>query len=345
VSTPTVNFTYAGNEGTRTIQTVTTGSTANNAINFNFTAGNDIANIASAGINDLNFTGFTGTATNQARNLYGNLILGTGMTAAAGANAVTFNGVSANQTLVTNGVATDFPINISSTNGNFILGENLNIVARALTVDSSNLIANGYGITAGTFDSNNANTRIINISNITVDLTAAGTVWNMATATGANLIAANSNINLTSDSTSTRLFAGGGFTYGNLDIGGSGANALMTFTGNNTFAGTLTSSKTAPHTVQFTAGTTTTVGGFDISGTEGNVVTITSASQAQHNLVLTGGGNVDTVDYLNIRYSNASPAVDTWYPGLNSINSGDNTGWMFPAPPPGGSSSNFFLVF
>ena len=150
---------------------------------------------------------------------------------------------------------------------------------------------------------------------------------------------------LTNCITVSRLFAGGGFTYGNLDIGGSGANALMTFTGNNTFAGALTSTKTVAHTVQFTAGTTTTVGGFDISCTEGNVVTITSASQAQHNLVLTGGGNVDAVDYLDISYSNASPAVDTWYPGLNSINSGDNTGWMFPAPPPGGSSSNFFLVF
>jgi hypothetical protein len=288
---------------------------------------------------DLNFTGFTGTDTNLAKSLTGNLTLGTGMTAAAGANAVTFNGVSANQTLVTNGVATDFPITIASTNGNFVLGETLNIVARALTVDSSNLIANGYGITAGTFDSNNANTRIINISNITVDLTAAGTVWNMATATGANLIAANSNINLTSDSTVSRLFAGGGFTYGNLDIGGTGANALMTFTGNNTFAGALTSTKTVAHTVQFTAGTTTTVGGFTVSGTEGNIVTITSPTTAQHNLVLTGGGNVDTVDYLNIRYSNASPAVETWYAGENSVNLGNNRGWIFP------SNSNFFLVF
>jgi hypothetical protein len=164
----------------------------------------------------------------------------------------------------------------------------------------------------------------------------------MTSTTGANLIATNSNINLTSDSTSSRQFAGGGFTYGNLNIGGSGANALMTFTGNNTFAGALTSSKTVTHTVQFTAGTTTTVGGFDISGTEGNVVTIISATQAQHNLVLTGGGNVD-VSYANIRYSNASPS-NTWYALLTNNNEdlGNNTGWIFGSA---GSSSNFFLIF
>ena len=166
----------------------------------------------------------------------------------------------------------------------------------------------------------------------------------MPTVTGANLIATNSNINLTDTTTTARTFAGGSLTYGNLDIGGATGTSTMTFTGNNTFAGALTSSKTVAHTVQFTAGTTTTVGAFTVSGTEGNIVTITSPTTAQHNLVLTGGGNVGTVDYLDISYSNASPAVNTWYPGLNSIDSGDNTGWMFPAPPPG-SSSNFFLVF
>jgi hypothetical protein len=292
---------------------------------------------------DLNFTGFTGTDTNLAKSLTGNLTLGTGMTAAAGANAVTFNGVSANQTLVTNGVTTDFPITIFSTNGNFVLGEPLDIIARTLTVNQGNLIANGYDITAGTFSSTNANPRIINISNVDVTLTGTLAVWNMTTATGANLIAANSNINLTDTTTSARTFAGGGLTYGNLDIGGATGTSNLLITGNNTFLGAITSSKTVAHGILFIAGQTTTVGGFTVSGTEGNVVTITSSTAARHNLVLTGGGNVDAVDYLNISYSNASPSTDTWYPGLNSVNSGNNNGWMFPAPP--GGSSNFFLVF
>jgi len=175
-----------------------------------------------------------------------------------------------------------------------------------------------------------------------VDLTGTGTAWNMASTTGATLIATNSNINLTNNTTTSRGFSGGGLTYGNLDIGGVSSTSTTVFSGNNTFVGALTSSKTVAHTLSF-FGTTTTLDAFTVTGTAGNVVTITSSTAAQHNLILTTG-LVDTVDYLDISYSNASPAVNTWYPGLNSINSGNNNGWMFPAPPPG-SSSNFFLVF
>jgi hypothetical protein len=185
--------------------------------------------------------------------------------------------------------------------------------------------------------------RIINISNVDVTLTGTGTVWNMTVTTGANLIAANSNINLTDTTTTARTFAGGNLTYGNLDIGGATGTSNTTFTGNNIFLGALTSSKTVAHTVRFTAGTTTTVGAFTVSGSAGNIVTITSSTAAEHNLILTGGGLVNTVDYLNISYSNASPSTDTWYAGINSIDSGNNSGWIFLAPV--SNSSNFFLVF
>jgi hypothetical protein len=311
---PTVNFTYSGNVGTRTIATVTSGGTANNSINFNVTAGSDGFTVT--GARDLNLTGFTGTLTNSARTVYGNLTLGSGMTANAGTSSTTFSGTSGNQTLVSNGVAIDFPLAITNTGANFILSEALTIGStRSLTVNSGNLYANGYNITTGTFSSTNANPRIIDISNVTVNLATIGTVWNMTTTTNATLIATNSNINLTDTTTGTRGFNGGGLTYGNLNIGGATGTSTLNFFGNNTFAGALTSTKTVAHTVAFSAGTTTTVGGFAVSGSAGNIVTITSITAAQHNLVLTGGGNVDAVDYLDISYSNASPAVDTWYPG------------------------------
>ena len=50
------------------------------------------------------------------------------------------------------------------------------------------------------------------------------------------------------------------------------------------------------------------------------------AGSAQFTLNKTGGGTVE-VDYLDISYSNATPA-DTWF-ATNSINSGNNTGWDF----------------
>ena len=349
-----VNFTYAGATGNRTINhgsSLGSGVPATAPPPFYFASGSDnVVTTSSSQFGELDFAGFTGTLTNTARSLSGNLTLGTGMTAVAGANAVTFNAVSANQTLVTNGVATDFPITIASTNGNFVLGESLSISSRTLTLNSGNLIANGYNITAGVFSSSNGNPRIIDISNTTVTLTssvdlATGifNVWDMTTTTGATLNAADSNINLTSTTTANSSFLGGGFTYGNLDIGGATGGGNLTFNGNNTFVGTINSSKTVAYGIKFTAGTTTTVDGFTVSGSAGNVVTITSATAATHNLVFTGAGNVD-FSYADISYSNASP-TNTWYALLtnNNTDSGNNTGWIFELPAT--SSSNFFLVF
>jgi hypothetical protein len=169
----------------------------------------------------------------------------------------------------------------------------------------------------------------------------------MTTATGATLIATNSNINLTDSTTATRTFSGGSLTYGNLDIGGATGASDFYITGNNTFAGTITSSKTVGYYIAFATGSTTTVNGFAVSGSAGNIVNITSAAvgnvTGSHNLVFTGAGTVD-VNYANISYSNASP-VNTWYALLtnNNVDGGNNTGWIFELPTT--SSSNFFLVF
>jgi hypothetical protein len=344
-----VNFTYAGATGTRTINHGNTsgGSTTTKAPPMYITVGTDtFTNGAGSWFSDLDFTGFIGIMTNTAKTLTGNLTLDTDMIATGGTEAITFAGDSVTQTIISNGVTLDFPITVFTTGSSLPLSEPLTLINdRVLTVSGGGLVANGHDITVGQLLASNSNIRTVDISNVTVTLTGAGTVWNTTSTTNLTLIATNSNIDLTNTSTASRLFAGGGLTYGNLDIGGAtGANTLMTFTGNNTFTGTMSSSKTVAHTLQFTAGTTTTVGGFTVSGSAGNEVTIISATLAQHNLVLTGGGNVD-ISYANVRYSNASPA-DTWYALLtnNNTNGGDNTGWIF-GPTPGGSSSNFFLVF
>jgi hypothetical protein len=276
--------------------------------------------------------------------MYGNLILAPTQVLNGGASATTFTGPGT-QTFETAQSVCNFPITIGNgvSNGTVTLANSLTMgIARTLTLTSGNLVANGFDITTGVFSSTNSNPRILDISNVSVSLASTGTVWSMATSANATVIATNSNILLTNTTTTARTFAGGSLTYGNLDIGGATGTSTLVITGNNTFAGALTSSKTVAHTVQFAVDTTTTVGAFTVSGSAGNVVTITSSAAAQHNLVLTGGGNVTTVNYLNISYSNASPDTDTWYPGINSINSGNNDGWMFPVL---SGSSNFFLVF
>ena len=164
--------------------------------------------------------------------------------------------------------------------------------------------------------------------------------WNLA-AGNLTVSGANSTIVLSNNGTTALSFAGADATYGNLLIGGGSGTANVTISGNNTF-NTISSNRTSSWKLLFTAGTTTTMQNFTVSGSAGNIVTISSPTAAQHNLVLTGNGIVNTVNYLNISQSYASPTSNVWYAGNNSINSGSNFGWIFPTPL---TSSNFFLVF
>lgn len=334
----TTNLSFTGNQvvnctgsaaSTRTLS-VGTLSVAN-SVSFNFASGTDTVNI-SGSCRDLNFTGFTGTLNSGVRTVSGNLTLGAGMTCASGAAQTTFVGTGASQTFTTNGVTFDVPVTITSTNP-VILNGILNSPTRAMTISTGGFDASGYAVTVGSVSSNNSNLRTINISNITVTLNLAGAMWNMDNSSNATIISSNSTILLANNTTTSRNFRGGNLTYGNIVIGGNTSISLTEFEGNFTL-GTLSSTKTVAHTVAFTAGETTTMSGFTINGTAGNIVTISSLTAATHNLVLTGGGTVD-VSYANISYSNASPA-NTWY-ALTS----NNTGWIFSEST---SSGNFFTL-
>jgi hypothetical protein len=110
--TPTVNATYSGSTGTRTIS-FNTGATSSNVLNINITAGADI--IAGQLIcNDFNTTGFTGSLSNINRTFYGNVTFGSGSTTAVSAFQCLFQLVSGTQTFTPNGVTINFPIAFGS---------------------------------------------------------------------------------------------------------------------------------------------------------------------------------------------------------------------------------------
>lgn len=337
--TQVVNCTYSGSTGTRTLSVGTL--TVANSVSFNFSSGTDTV-IISGSCRDLNFTGFAGTLTSGVRTVSGDLTLSAGMTCTSGTQQTTFVGTGASQTFTTNGVTFDVPVSITSANP-VILNGILNSPTRAMTISTGGFDAAGYAVTVGSFSSNNSNARTINISNITVTLNLASTPWNMDNSSNATMISSNSTILLANNSTSSRSFRGGNLTYGNIVIGGNTSISTTEFEGNITIE-TLSSTKTVAHTITFEAGTTTTMSGFTVNGTEGNVVTIKSFTNAVHNLVLTGGGNVD-VSYANISYSNASPA-NTWYAltSNNNTDSGNNTGWIFSSAPTPSSTGNFFSL-
>jgi hypothetical protein len=321
--------------GTRIIAHGSTagGSAATKAPPFYISGGNGstdtITTSSTSHLSDLVFTDSLSIFTNSTRIMYGNLVLSNGMTVGAGAAATTFSG-NITQTFDTGTTAIDFPLVFGNgtSNGTVQLANNTTIgTTRTVTLTSGGFDLNGKTCNIGIWSSTNTNTRTLDMTDSIMLLTNAGTIWNMSTSTGATVVAANSRIELTSTSTSARTFAGGNLTYGNLVIGGTTETSNLTISGNNTFD-TISSTKTVAHAVQFIAGSTTTVENFTVSGSEGNLVTITSTTNAQHNLVITGADTVDTVEYLNISYSNASP-TGRWLAGNGSVRGSTVTGWIF----------------
>jgi hypothetical protein len=341
------NFSYTGTArvnltaafgttyGTRTISHGNTsgGGIATKAPPFYISGGNGstdtITTTATSHLTGLIFTDALSILTNSTRIMYGDFVTFSGMTVTAGAAVTTFSG-NTSQTFDTGTAAIDFPVTFGNgtSNGTVVLANNITIgTTRAITLTSGGLDVNGKTFDIGAWSSTNTNTRTLDIADSTIKVNNAGTVWNMGTSTGATVVSANSRIELTSTTTDARTFSGGNLTYGNLIIGGATGTSNLTISGNNTFD-TISSTKTVSHTLQFIAGSTTTVENFTVSGSEGNMVTITSTTNAQHNLVITGADTVDTVGYLNISYSNASP-TGRWLAGNGSVRGSTVTGWIF----------------
>jgi len=185
-----------------------------------------------------------------------------------------------------------------------------NTSVQASLTSGASFNANNYNVTVGKFLSNNANTRTITMGSGTWTLTGSSTVWDITDATGLTLNCGTSTLSLTSDVAKT--FIGGGQTYNVINQTGSGdpyAIGDLTIVGNNNFANITNTGY--PCSVLFTAGSTNTFGNFSLQGASGNLVTISSPTAAQHNLVKSGGGLVQ-VGYCDISWSNASPA-NTWY--------------------------------
>jgi hypothetical protein len=266
--TPTVNATYSGSTGTRTI-TITPSTTEAQAVSFNVSAGSDsVAGFAVA--KNLNFTGFTGTLANSNRTIYGNLTISSGMTLTAGGFTATFSATSGTQQVTTNSNTLDFPITQSGVGGTVQLQDSLTMGAtRTYTLTNGIFNVNNFNLTAGLFSSNNSNTRTITMGSGTWTLAGTGTAWDLATTTGLTFNRGTATIDMTNGTLQT--FAGGDLTYYKLNQGG----AALTITGANTFFDLANTFQ--PTTIVFPASTTTTFNNFSLNGTSGNLVNIESS--------------------------------------------------------------------
>ena len=286
----TAVFDNTGSAGTVTVQSFNIG-----AVNM------------SARTSAMTLTNSTNTPT-----VYGNWLFGTGVSSTSATGTITFAGRSTS-TITSNGIAFGCNVTIDCATGTVQLADALELnSARTLTLISGTFDAGSYNVTAGLFSAASAavNT-VLKMGSGTWTLSGTGEVWGIST--NVSLYKGTANILLSNTTTSARSFSGQGFSYNKLTIGGATGTSTLTISGDNQFT-ELASTKTVAHTIAF--GTTTqTFGKWSVTGTVGNVVTLTGTGTT-HSLV---GACTDSIDYLvmgSIGFAATSPAE--FYAGVNS---------------------------
>lgn len=327
--TPRIDLTYAGGTGSRLMQT--TLFVEANAPDVRVLAGTDTVGFTGANfVGDLDYTGFSGTASASAVTLYGNLTGTATMTWASGANAYNFRATSGTQTIDVKGLAINRPVTFNGVGGTFQLLGDLDLAGAAATLNNGTFDANGYDLKVGSFNSNNSNIRAIQYGAGAIEITGAGSSA-FDVSTSANLtVGYSAGAETRMTSTSAKTFAGGGASWPELVQGGAGN---LTVTGNGTTFDDI-SNTVQPASVLFEAGSTFNFASFSLSGISGSLITIGSTSAGVAATVSKSSGSV-AVDYTSISDSSATGGA-TWDADVSrgNVDAGGNTGWVF-----GGSGS------
>jgi hypothetical protein len=242
--------------------------------------------------------------------IYGNYTLGSGVTTTNG-NGHTFSG-RGTQTITSAGVSLSCSMTIDCSTGTVQLADAIELASTStLTLVSGTFDAVSYNVTTGVFSAVSAvSGSALKMGSGTWTLSGTGSVWNGVAAT---LYKGTADILLSNTSTTARNFLGSNLSYNKLTIGGATGTSTLTITGNNTFT-ELASTKTVAHTIAL--GTSTlTLGKWSVTGTAGNVVTLTGTGTSH----ILAGACTDGIDYLamgSIGFAATSPAE--FYAGANS---------------------------
>jgi hypothetical protein len=208
------------------------------------------------------------------------LHFGHGVTSAAAGVGFTFSG-QGTSTITSNGVAFGCPITIDCGTGTVQLADALELNStRTLTLTSGTFDAVSYNVTTGTFTTSGAGQTTLKMGSGTWTLAGTGSVWNN---NGGTLYKAPQTSYCLTPAHLLELF-GANQSYNKLTIGGATGTSTLTISGNNQFT-ELASTKTVAHTIAL--GTTTqTFGKWSVTGTAGNVVTLTGTGTSHSLLAL-----------------------------------------------------------
>jgi len=281
-------------------------------------------NMQGFNVGSLNFSGRTSAVTfavNTGFTVYGNITLGSGVTI----SGLSGWGLSGRGTTTITSAGKTFPASftIDCISGTVQLADalivfNLNLNSGTFNAVTYNVTINGTCSTTGGGASAN-----LRMGSGTWTLAGTGTVWSMGTLF--TLYCETANIILSNNTTTARTFNGGSKVYNKLTIGGATSISTTTISSGSTFS-ELASTKTVAHTIDLSA-TNHTFGAWTVTGTAGNVVTI-SGSPITISIV---GSRVSGVDYLAL----GSATVSTTSPGefYAGANSTGGTGFILTAAP------------
>jgi hypothetical protein len=347
------NLTTTGTQVVNVTSTATTPTTISvfsgvlseaNSISFNFTGGTyELSFLASSNYSarNIDFTGYAGTlgTTGVNATIYGNLKFSTGMTLSASAYSWRFGATSGTRQITTNAKILDFALNFSGVGGTFQLQDAVTMGStRIAQLTDGTLDLNGKTLTVGSTFQTAAGTKNLTFNGGTLVCPAATTTaFNNAQPTGFTTTAGTGTGTISMTAATAKSFVGGGSTFNcTLSQGGAGA---LTITDSNTFGNI--ANTVQPASVLFTAATTNTFSNFSLSGTAGNLVTIGSVTAASHTLSKSSG--TVSSDFLSISRSTAAGGA-VWNAGANSTDGGNNSGWVFTAPP-ATATGNFLQFF
>jgi hypothetical protein len=265
--------------------------------------------------------------------IFGDFKLGTGVTTLGTGNAYAFAG-RGTQTITSNGrtfVNSIFIYKPFSGSPTVQLADALTIsAANTFTLSSGTFDAVTYNVSAGTVTLAASTICKMGTGTWTCSSTATvggATVWSALSST--TLIVSTANIVLSGAASINRTFAGGGLYYNKLTIGGGSSTGSVTFSGNNTFS-ELASTKTVAYTIAF--GTSVqTFGKWSVTGTVGNVVTLTGTSTTN----VIAGPAVTGVDYLAMgSWGVSTTSPGEFYAGANSTGTAAAPVFRTAAPAP-----------
>jgi hypothetical protein len=252
----------------------------------------------------------------------------------------TFNATTTGKTVTTNGVGLGVNVVFNGIGGGWSLGSALSCSGLTLTNGTLNLA--GYTTTLAIRLSTATGTKNLTFNGSTLVISGASTsTFNNIQPTNFTTTAGTGIGTISLTASGAKTFVGGGSTFNcTLNQGGAGA---LTITGSNTFSNITNTRKSVSATsILFNAGATNTFTDWNASGESTRLLTIGSVTAASHTLSKASG--TVSADFLSISRSTATGGAG-WYAGANSTDGGNNSGWIFTAPPAPSAGNGNFLVF